>query len=148
LEQVEHFDAAAVAPYLQTVRDGLPAHHNQTDLQQRGYLNVFDATELSTVRLVVTEGKHRMVRRMLANCGHGVVSLKRERLGIIQLSSEVAKGRDGSVNEDDGDDNKEELRPGEMRALTARELEWASSLLPQKTKTKERYIPKSKNKQK
>ena len=38
-----------------------------------------------TVRLVVREGKHRMVRRMLANCGLPVVALRRERFGDVWL---------------------------------------------------------------
>ena len=37
------------------------------------------------VRLVVTEGKHRMVRRMLANAGHPVVALHRLRYGGFHL---------------------------------------------------------------
>lgn len=39
----------------------------------------------STVRLAVTEGKHRMVRRMLANCGHPVTRLHRLAVGPIEL---------------------------------------------------------------
>jgi len=38
-----------------------------------------------TVRLTVTEGKYRMVRRILANCGHPVVSLHRVRYGDVWL---------------------------------------------------------------
>jgi len=37
------------------------------------------------VRLVVREGKHRMVRRMLANVGLPVVGLRRERFGAVAL---------------------------------------------------------------
>lgn len=37
------------------------------------------------VRLVVTEGKNRMVRRMLNNVGAPVVNLRRERFGPVQL---------------------------------------------------------------
>jgi 23S rRNA pseudouridine2605 synthase len=46
---------------------------------------VFRATAVTcnknAVTLVVTEGKHRMVRRMLANVGHPVVHLRRIRFG-------------------------------------------------------------------
>ena len=44
-----------------------------------------------TVRLVVREGKHRMVRRMLANVGAPVVGLRRERFGDVLLG-ELAEG--------------------------------------------------------
>jgi pseudouridine synthase len=39
----------------------------------------------SRVRLIVSEGKHRMVRRMLHNAGHSVLDLKRIRYGQIRL---------------------------------------------------------------
>jgi hypothetical protein len=60
----------------------------------------------SVVRLVVQEGKHRMVRRMLHNVGHSVLQLRRERFGGICL---------------DG------LPPGECRAISAAELSWVLS---------------------
>jgi 23S rRNA pseudouridine2605 synthase len=99
----------SVRQYLQSVRDGLPPEYNCTDLASRGYLDVLvSSTELSTVTLMVSEGKHRMVRRMLANCGHPVVDLKRNRVGSIELGS---------------------LDPGRARYLTKQELAWAQSLL-------------------
>lgn len=111
---VDHFEESAVKPYLQTILDNLP--YNKTDLQSRGYLEPLEeSTELSVVRLVVTEGKHRLVRRLLHNCGHSVVSLHRQRLGQIEL---------GSVDE------------GESRTLTSDELKWAESLLSNKHKTR------------
>lgn len=66
------------------------------------------AVEGRSVRVVVTEGKHRMVRRMLANLGLPVTSLRRERLGEIELG---------------------ELPPGEMRAPTAAERDWLQTRL-------------------
>lgn len=42
--------------------------------------------EEDVVRLVVKEGKHRMVRRMLANAGFPVLKLKRVRFGGVKLS--------------------------------------------------------------
>jgi 23S rRNA pseudouridine2605 synthase len=62
----------------------------------------------SDVRLVVSEGKYRMVRRMLANCGHPVEELRRLRHGRIELG---------------------ELKVGEFRHATEDELEWAKSLM-------------------
>jgi 23S rRNA pseudouridine2605 synthase len=105
----------SVTKFLQTVRKNMPAEYNQTDLKVRGYLDVFDATELTTVTLTVAEGKHRMVRRMLANCGHAVVALKRERLGAMELG---------------------DLAVGETRRLTPAELEWVEDQMPQKKSSK------------
>lgn len=67
-----------------------------------------DDGHLFNVRLVVQEGKYRMVRRMLANCGHPVVELKRERHGHVQLK---------------------DLGIGEFRDCNEEELEWANGLL-------------------
>ncbi len=67
-----------------------------------------DDEQLFTIRLVVREGKYRMVRRMLANCGHPVVELKRERHGLVELK---------------------DLKVGEFRDCTEEELEWANGLL-------------------
>ena len=49
-----------------------------------------------------------MVRRILANCGHPVVELKRERHGNVTLG---------------------DLAVGEFRDASDDELEWAESLL-------------------
>ena len=51
----------------------------------------------TTVRLVVTEGKYRMVRRVLANCGHPVGALHRERYGeaLKALGVTVYTGKGG-----------------------------------------------------
>lgn len=43
------------------------------------------AIEASAITLAVTEGKHRMVRRMLANAGFPVVSLRRVAFGEMRL---------------------------------------------------------------
>lgn len=58
------------------------------------------------LRLTVTEGKHRMVRRVLNNAGHPVVSLHRLRYGKIQLK---------------------DLPVGEFQEITGAELEWLKS---------------------
>jgi len=104
LLSVQHMPDSEVAPYLQAIRAELPPEYNQTDLQIRGYLDVLDAAQLSTVTLTVSEGKHRMVRRVLANAGHPVVSLHRARLGAIELGN---------------------LPVGATRELTAEETLWA-----------------------
>jgi pseudouridine synthase len=106
--QVKSVPPSQVEPYLQDIRHNLPPEYNVTDLNIRGFLDVLQATELSEVRLVVSEGKHRMVRRMLATCGHPVVSLKRERMGVISLGN---------------------LKEGSFRNLTRTEEEWAQGIV-------------------
>lgn len=74
-------------------------------------LSSFDAflisqglTTASTVRLVVREGKYRMVRRILHNAGHSVVALHRTRYGEVSLG---------------------ELPENELRPIYPDELHWA-----------------------
>ena len=62
--------------------------------------------EDQVVELTVWEGKHRMVRRMLANAGHPVVTLHRLQYGGFSLG---------------------ELDESECRAATPRELEWLAA---------------------
>jgi phage anti-repressor protein len=59
---------------------------------------------VSEVRVVVREGKHRMVRRMLHNAGHTVLALHRVRYGELRLG--------------------EDLPEGGVRAISADELAW------------------------
>lgn len=66
------------------------------------------AVDGAAVRLVVTEGRHRIVRRMLANLGLPVVRLVRVRFGALTLA---------------------DLPPGAARAATDDELAWARGLL-------------------
>ncbi len=75
-----------------------------------GELSIIQSMELplTNVRISVQEGKHRMVRRMLANCSHPVVELKRERHGIIEL---------------------QDLAEGEFRPCDDSEIDWAKGLL-------------------
>ena len=108
LLEVVSVPSSEVAPYLEDIRRNLPSEYNVTDLKMRGFLDVLEAKELSQVRLVVSEGKHRMVRRMLATCGHPVVSLKRERMGAITLG---------------------DLEEGALRNLTRKEEKWAQSIV-------------------
>lgn len=59
------------------------------------------------ITLTVTEGKHRMVRRMLYNAGFPVLSLHRLRFGALELG---------------------ELAAGAWREATEAEAAWAASL--------------------
>ena len=52
------------------------------------------------VRLTVTEGKYRMVRRILANCGHPVAALHRERYGEVWLN-DLEQGDSVAVGDDE-----------------------------------------------
>ena len=108
---VEPWENKAVVPYLESVRASLPTHYNQTDLEQRGYLEIFKANALTTVTLRVREGKYRMVRRIMANCGHPVVTLVRKQFGEIQL-----------------DDLTETM----LRQVTPKEEAWLQSILKDK----------------
>ena len=69
----------------------------------------------SQVVLSVTEGKYRMVRRVLHNAGHSVLRLHRQSYGSLQLG---------------------DLEEGEVRTCTAEEAAWARSLLKVKSKAK------------
>ena len=73
---------------------------------------VFTAEVLSiegaAVTLAVTEGKHRMVRRLLANAGHPVTTLRRLSYGPIELG---------------------DLEPGASRASTPDEWAWVEALM-------------------
>jgi pseudouridine synthase len=58
--------------------------------------------------IAVSEGKHRMVRRVLANSGHPVLALRRVAFGGLHLG---------------------QLAPGAWRPATAEELAWADALV-------------------
>lgn len=57
-----------------------------------------DAGGGSTVRVVVTEGKHREVRRMLHNAGHSVIALHRVRYGGVVLEEGLGEGEAVAVD--------------------------------------------------
>ena len=61
------------------------------------------SAEGERIELVVRQGRHRMVRRMLANVGHPVIELHRERYGPIALG---------------------DLKPNDARAAHTDEIEW------------------------
>mmetsp|Transcript_7225 Transcript_7225/g.16023 ORF Transcript_7225/g.16023 Transcript_7225/m.16023 type:complete len:380 (-) Transcript_7225:277-1416(-) len=65
-------------------------------------------SHLSIVRVVVREGKNRMVRRMLAHCGHPVINLRRVAFGDAVLGH---------------------LKRGEARLASAAEASWAQRVL-------------------
>jgi hypothetical protein len=73
----------------------------------------------NTVRLVVTEGKYRMVRRILANVGLPVTALHRVRYGVISL-------------------NDLKIGEGEHCEVSPEATEWAEKLISKKTVRKHR----------
>ena len=101
-----------VKTLINNIVNNLPTEYDVKQLEEKGHLFFKEASELSEVRLVVKEGKHRMVRRILANSGYPVIGLKRHRLGPIQLNND--------------------LHPGCTRDLSSEEEEWAKSLLKRK----------------
>lgn len=66
------------------------------------------AVDGDTITLAVTEGKHRMVRRVLANVGHPVVALHRVAFGALSLG---------------------DLPEGAWRPATDEEQAWADRLV-------------------
>lgn len=97
-----------VKPFVANILENLPPEYDPSRLEEKGYLFFKDAEELSEVRLVVEEGKHRMIRRILANSGFPVISLKRERLGEIRLG---------------------DLDEGSYRDLSDKEEQWINAIL-------------------
>lgn len=85
---------------------------DQGRLMQKGRTSETTATVRGTtasrVRLTVTEGKYRMVRRVLHNAGHSVLDLHRLRYGGVALGS---------------------LGEGDVRMCTADEVAWAEGVL-------------------
>jgi 23S rRNA pseudouridine2605 synthase len=120
LIDVQHLTETDSQQVWQHVRETLPPEYDVDELEERQLLPPDgDAPILSKVRVVVTEGKHRMVRRMLANCGHGVVELKRERQGVIELG---------------------DLPLSDFRRLTPEEHAWAQSLVPNNARKKNKKL--------
>lgn len=69
-------------------------------------MRILDANdETSTAQVILTEGKHRQVRRMFASRGHEVLALKRLRFGPVGLDKDLPVGA------------YRELTDAEMRAL-------------------------------
>jgi pseudouridine synthase len=71
----------------------------------------------SYVRLSVTEGKYRMVRRILHNAGHSVINLHRTRYGNINL-------------------DEVDLEEGDVCACSPSDHEWAVQLFQNKSNKK------------
>ena len=111
---VTHLTREEALDHITHIRNNLPSEYNVTKLEESGRMDDLHRVEaegavVSRVRLTVTEGKYRMVRRLLAKCGHPVLSLRRERFGKITLG---------------------DLPENSVRELTRDELVWASRLLP------------------
>lgn len=56
-------------------------------------MRILDANdESSTAQVILTEGKHRQVRRMFGSRGHEVLTLKRLRFGPVELGEDLPIG--------------------------------------------------------
>lgn len=98
--------------------DFLPSNDESNDIKSQS-----KTMPASLIRLVVTEGKYRMVRRVMHNAGHSVVKLHRLRYGSILLA---------------------DLEEGEVRPCTAEEALWASGVAKLKSsKSKSEIISSS-----
>ena len=89
---------------------------------------------LSVVNLTVVEGKYRMVRRILHNCGHSVVSLHRTRYGNIELLTE--ESIESPAPDYPPTISKQEVLLPEsgVRYLTRDERKWLQKLLRKNSK--------------
>ena len=79
---------------------------NEVNLEELKIAN--NITEYSSVRVTATEGKYRMIRRVLHNAGHSVLRLQRIRYGNILLDS---------------------LPVNQIRTPTINEVNWIKSIL-------------------
>ncbi len=102
---------------------------------------------MSEVSVTVTEGKNRMVRRILHNCGHSVLQLHRSRYGAITLSGNFIQGKKLSARTAESAELlkktpashdrhptsiKEEVSPlkeGCIRELNKTESDWVNAIM-------------------
>jgi 23S rRNA pseudouridine2605 synthase len=100
-----------------------------TDLSQVG--------DFSYVRIVVTEGKYRMVRRILHNAGHSVICLHRSRYGGVSISAPFTGsnmttfGELGKVSDIEIDKfwpPKVNMEIDTLRSFNKSELDWMKHL--------------------
>jgi pseudouridine synthase len=74
------------------------------------YVKITDGGRETTLRIVMTEGKKRQIRRVASALGHPVISLTRTHLGRLQLGT---------------------IRPGEWRELDANDLKLLKTAAPE-----------------
>lgn len=90
---------------------------------------ILAATAVSLVRLSVTEGKYRMVRRILHNAGHSVCFLRRRRYGMIVLHPLDPTTFPSQAKLIDIWPMHSLLKEDEYRCLTEEELNWVKSIV-------------------
>jgi 23S rRNA pseudouridine2605 synthase len=74
------------------------------------YVKITDGGRETTLRIVMTEGKKRQIRRVASALGHNVITLVRTHLGRLQLGT---------------------IRPGEWRELDANDLKFLKMAAPE-----------------
>ena len=90
---------------------------------------IIDKSTLSMIKISVSEGKKRMIRRMLAYSGFPVLNLFRYKFGEIELGNLNDNNNNLNHYNDDQHEEKEEfMEPGKYRNLTIDEGEWIKSL--------------------
>ena len=77
------------------------------------------------IKISVSEGKKRMIRRMLAYSGFPVLNLFRYKFGEIELGN---LNDDNNLNDVQHEEKEEFMEPGKYRNLTIDEGEWIKSL--------------------
>ena len=99
---------------LQRLRDGIPLDGHRTLPAEAELLNRGKRDRDGLVKLTITEGRNRQVRRMLEAVGHPVKDLMRTRIGSL---------------------TDKYLKPGRWRELTEREVEKLKKWKPGKVKS-------------
>jgi len=88
-----------------------------------------DDPVFSCLTLQVTEGKYRMVRRILHNAGHSVVQLHRVSYGHIHLHSLAPSTDVEAGSQTESDFAARAIPEGEVWCCTDDEIEWAENVL-------------------
>jgi len=88
-----------------------------------------EKTSISEVRIRVAEGKKRMVRRMLAHCGHPVLNLFRYKFGMVEIQPEAYVQKTKEKSNVEPRDEASSLVKGTYRLLNEKEKKWLVSVV-------------------
>ena len=117
-------------------RDLISVRNSTMKIREKDNVDLVDlqavsaASAVSFVRLSVTEGKYRMVRRILHNSGHSVCFLRRRRFGEIYLHPDDSTMTvTESASLPDVWPPKSNLPEDQVRPLNPVELEWVHKIV-------------------